>query len=161
MRVLYETQCLIVTVDLSTPIVRYVRTTQGFASAADTIRQHVELGEVLDRIKRRDHGLLVDVRNAPFNPSPPFETAIAESRRHLFRGFPRVVILVKSAIGALQLARHVREDGMEIPVVRDENDAIRWLTRGDLPPSSRRMPSGSDQAPSSRRGRPPDSDGQP
>jgi hypothetical protein len=140
MRVLMETPCLVVTVDPASSIVRYVRRAQAFPSAAETIRQHVELGEHLDRLRRRDFGLLVDVRAAPFNPSPAFETAIAESRRHLFRGFPRVVILVQSAIGALQLARHVREDGLGIPVLRDEQEAVRLLSRSpDAPPSSRRL----------------------
>lgn len=134
-----ETPCLVVTVDPATAIVRYTRTAQAFPTAAETIRQHVELGEHLDRLRRRDHGLLVDVREAPFNPSPAFETTIAESRRHLFRGFSRVVILVRTAIGALQLIRHVREDGLEVPVLRDEAEALRILARNaDGPPTSRR-----------------------
>ncbi len=139
MSVILQTACLVVTLDRASSIVRYARTATPYTTAADTIREHVELGGHLDRLRRQDLGLLVDVREAPYNPSPSFESAIAQGRKHLFRGFPRIAILVRSAIGALQLARHVREDGLEIPVLRDEQEAIRFLSRTfDAPPSSRR-----------------------
>lgn len=139
MRVVHQTPYLVVTVDPAVSIVRYARTANPFPTAADTIREHVELGELLDRQHLRALGLLIDLREAPFNATPEFERCIAESRKHLFRGFRRVAILVRTAIGALQLVRHVREDELEAPVLRDEEEALRLLSRApDGPPSSRR-----------------------
>ena len=141
MRVVMETPCFVVTFEPETSLVRYTRKAKAFESSEQTIQQHVELGTHLDLLGRRDHALLVDVRQSPFNPSLSFENAIAESRKHLFRGFSRVAILVRSAVGALQLHRHVREDGLEIPVYREEQEALRFLAHSaDKAPSSRRFP---------------------
>jgi hypothetical protein len=130
---------VLVTVDHASAVVRYVRTARPFETAADTIRLHVELGALLDQLRRQDFGLLVDLREAPFHPGETLDRTIAESRKHVFRGFPRAAILVRSAMGALQLTRYVREDGLEIPVVRDEQEALKLVSRRpDAPASSRK-----------------------
>jgi hypothetical protein len=88
---------------------------------------HAQIGRALDQLGRERHTLLVDMRRAPLNNDPAFERAAKRARAILVRGFPRVAVLVQTAVGALQVKRHVRSDGLSIPVLGDEAQALDFL----------------------------------
>lgn len=82
--------------------------------------------------------LLLDARDAPARNDPEFEEAFARARRPILARFSRVAVLVKSAIGKLQVARYAREDSAsQLHVFNDEAEARAYLERG----APRRPPS--------------------
>ncbi|MCB9595283.1 MAG: hypothetical protein H6719_21370 [Sandaracinaceae bacterium] len=54
-----------------------------------------------------------------------FESALAPIRKRLDKMFTRVVTLVATSAGALQVRRLARERGVEALVTHDEDEALR------------------------------------
>jgi hypothetical protein len=75
--------------------------------------------------------LLIDLRLSVGRNDPEFETQLVERRRELFRRFRRSCVLVLTAIGRLQVQRHVDEDGFgdTVRVFSDETAARAWLRK--------------------------------
>jgi hypothetical protein len=88
------------------------------------------VSRVLDdarRAGRRQLAQLVDLRLAPGRNEPEFEKAMLRVRPLVMRGFSRIGILVQSTVGALQIKRHVREDGIERMVSSSESELLSYL----------------------------------
>ena len=81
----------------------------------------------------RHLGLLLDLRVSVGRVEPEFEQKIARVRQELNKDHPRVAILVKTAVGRLQISRQLREDdaGSHQRVFSDEEPA-RSFARGTL-----------------------------
>lgn len=96
--------------------------------------------------ERKTQGLLLDSREAPMvvddEGMAPLRPVVAE----VMSGFPRIAILVRTAVGKLQATRRVREEAGRGPnprVFDDEAAAIAFL-RGEetaTPPRSLRSTS--------------------
>ena len=71
--------------------------------------------------------ILLDMRLAPGNNDPEFEQVMAGLRPRIDAGFLRIGVLVRSAVGALQLRRWVSSDGVERIVATDEDQLLRIL----------------------------------
>jgi hypothetical protein len=120
---------------------RFTRTERPYPSSAAVEAEANAIERVLDKYGRPR--LLVDLRAAAPRNDPGFEVAVAKLRHNLFKGSERSAILVKTAVGALQVKRHMREDGFSVEVFQTEEDAIAHLeghpdsaSRGSsLPPS--------------------------
>lgn len=108
-------------------VIRFTRTEYPYASNEEMERLHEEIGPILDRLGRHQHCLLVDMRNAPLNNTPGFEQSMARGRLHLLRGFSRISVLVRTAVGALQARRYSREDSINVHVFQDEGAAVSFL----------------------------------
>lgn len=129
--------CVTVELDSESGVLYYVRTEVPYRSNADFVAMHVEIGRALDRIGRDGHTLLVDMRRATMNNDPAFERAAERARVFLLRGFSRVAVLVNTAVGSLQVKRHVREDGRDIGVFSNEQEALDYLAgKIELPAKS-------------------------
>lgn len=76
--------------------------------------------------------LLIDLRQSVGRNDPEFEQRLVERRRELFRRFGRTAVLVRSAIGRLQVQRHIDEDGFSgvVAVFSSEPEALAWV-RGE------------------------------
>ena len=135
MPVLLDHPCCTVRLDPARSILRFTRTVQPYASLDDVIELHRRIGQVFDRQGRDRHVLLVDMRAAQLNNKPEFEQAAGRARGILVRGFRRVAVLVQTAVGALQVGRHLREDNVPGEVFTDEALAIEYLGRTDLEPA--------------------------
>lgn len=137
---LYAAPCATLHLDPETGVMRFTRTEVPYASNAEMAAIHAQIGRVLDRHGRDRHTLLVDMRRAVMNNDPSFEQAAARARSILVRGFSRVAVLVQTAVGALQVKRHVQHDGLSIPVLSSEALALELLTGSvdadHAPPSS-------------------------
>jgi hypothetical protein len=126
-------------------LVRYVRTSVPYPSLVDYENLHERAGGVLDQLGRKRHVLLVDMREAVMNNDPAFERAAGRCRQLLVHDFRRMAVLVKTAVGALQVGRHIREDSLEAPVFSDETTAVSYLLGvsgfdAEAPASSSRAP---------------------
>ncbi|MFK7986713.1 MAG: hypothetical protein AB8I08_11870 [Sandaracinaceae bacterium] len=76
-------------------------------------------------------GLLIDSRLAPGRNDPAFETAMNALRLQASEVFPRVSVLVESAIGLLQSQRLRVESGAIGLITRDEDEAMAFAVRGE------------------------------
>src|SRR4051812_9415923 len=108
-------------------VVRYARSEHPYPSNEELERLHEQIGPMLDRLGRHQHCLLVDMRSAPLNNNPGFEQSMARARIHLLRGFSRISVLVRTAVGALQARRYGREDSINVHVFQDESNAMSFL----------------------------------
>jgi len=73
--------------------------------------------------------LLIDLRASVGRNDPDFEGRLVERRRELFRRFAQTAVLVRSAVGRMQVQRHVDEDGLSgiVTVFTSEPEAFAWL----------------------------------
>lgn len=81
----------------------------------------------LQGLDRARFGLLIDLRDAPGRNDAEFERTMASRRSELMRAFRAVAILVKTAVGELQVARIAREDASDAKVFSDDAKALDWL----------------------------------
>ena len=127
MTLLFSTPQITLTIGPDARLVRYVRTSVPYASMLEYDLLHERVSGSLDQLGRRHHVLLVDMREAVMNTDPAFEKAASRGRQLLVRDFRRIAVLVKTAIGALQVGRHIREDSLDSIVFNEETAAISFL----------------------------------
>lgn len=97
-----------------------VRSSEGIDDLADLEPAFERIITALDGLGRADKRLFLDIRAARGRNDEPFEAAMKRLRPRIFGGFERVAILVRSAVGLLQIQRHLREDGINALVDTDE-----------------------------------------
>lgn len=108
-------------------IVVVERTPEPFASRQAMDETMHAVGTQLDRLSRRDHGLLVDLRSGPSRNDAEFERRFSVHRKRMQKGFRSVAIVVRSAAGKLQVQRLASEDGIDAEAFTDVGAAIAWL----------------------------------
>jgi hypothetical protein len=106
---------------------RLTRTERGFEDLSELSSAHDALLPELARA--RSGPLLVDLRDAKGRNDPSFERAMAGYRRAMFEGFPTVVVLVRTAIGKLQVQRHFAEDGLDRAVITTSEEEAEAALR--------------------------------
>ncbi|WP_437955123.1 hypothetical protein WME76_26660 [Sorangium sp. So ce119] len=127
-RTVWQDDHYTVLVDEPLGIVWNVRTSRPFASVEELEAVKATLCRVLDGLGRSRYALLVDVRAAPGRNDPSFEAALERIRPRWLRGFRRVGVLVQSVVGAMQIQRYARQDGIERLITTDEAAILRYLT---------------------------------
>jgi hypothetical protein len=142
---LFSSPQITLTTEAESRLVRYVRSSVPYPSLEEYERLHERAGGALDQLGRKHHVLLVDMREATLNNDPAFERAAGRCRHHLVHDFRRMAVLVKTAVGALQVGRHIREDSLDAPVFSDETAAVSYLLGvsgfdAESPASSSRPP---------------------
>lgn len=124
---LLHNECFGVTLDERLGLIRVTRSGTAMGDAADVEDQHQRISAFLDLIGRRGRTLLIDLRAAPGRNDPEFEAVMSVQRPRLFGGFRRAAALVRTAVGALQVKRHTREDGTDVLVSSDEHEILSYL----------------------------------
>lgn len=74
--------------------------------------------------------VLIDLRQGPAKNDPVFEAKMNTQMRAFVTQFHRFAVLVRSAVGALQVTRLVRPygDHLDDGIFRDEAEALAYLT---------------------------------
>jgi hypothetical protein len=147
---LLETPYYTLDLDPSVPLVIFRRRDVPYPSAAVIEGEAKRIEQALGSIGSRGYRLLVDLRPILPRNDPEFERAIVGIRQQLVRHAHRVVVLVRTAIGVLQVQRHIRDDGMDARVMHDEHEALSYLLQpeGDSGLTSRPPPISSITPPS-------------
>ena len=86
--------------------IRAERTSRAYADVSEIEAEATRIGAILDAAGRAHRGLVIDSRGGP-TPSQDatMEGAHAKVREAVSRGFPRVAVIVRSAVGKLQVNR--------------------------------------------------------
>ena len=119
-------------VTVQTPLVTMRRTEKLSEDVAAFARSFGGVYDLLEGGAPERMRLLLDIRISVGRNDPKFEAALAEPRRELFHRFANTAVLVRSAVGRLQVARHIEDDGFseKVRVFVDEDEAIGWLRYG-------------------------------
>ncbi len=75
-------------------------------------------------------GLIIDLRQVVGRNDPAFESVIAPHRAAMYRLTPKNAVVVKTATGALQVKRHLEQDGVIAEVFTDLDEALTSMTQG-------------------------------
>jgi hypothetical protein len=115
-------------VDATRGLLRLVRTGVAYPSLSAIAEDREVVGRVISQLP--GHLLLLDMRAGP----PPrsdeaFERAMAKGRKAITQRFRRVAVLVRSAVGKLQVQRLVRADGDTPHAFQDEQEALDYLVK--------------------------------
>ncbi|AKT38959.1 hypothetical protein [Chondromyces crocatus] len=127
---------LVVAVDEAHAHVRVTRTAEPFRTLEELQAAYATLIPALDAIGRAGRTLLVDLRSSPGRNDAAFEQAMRALRPSYLGGYTRVGVLVQSVIGAMQVQRYAREDGIERLITAD-GDALAahlGIHRALIPP---------------------------
>lgn len=109
------------------PIVRLWRSGEPFPTL-DAVRSGwLSVVDALDRHGRSGRCLLSDLRDSPARNDPAFEQVMLPIVPRVHAGFLRNAILVKRAVGALQIKRHAKSDGIERLITSSEDEALAYL----------------------------------
>ena len=103
------------------------RTREPFATTADVSRAFDEVLTALAPYRGGARALLVDLRAARARDDPEFERASREQPDEIAKRFPRAAILVRTAIGQLQLRRTLKGIAGRMTVFTDEAEALAHL----------------------------------
>jgi hypothetical protein len=113
--------------DPSASALRLARTDAPYATLDELERAITAVLGALDAAGRAKHTLLIDLRQGPLRTDPEFESAMQHFRVETALGFVRVALLVRTAVGKLQVQRHVREEHAAAQVFTDEAEALEYL----------------------------------
>jgi hypothetical protein len=123
-------------------IVRVVRSSEPYGSIAELELSYAPLYVKYEMLPRSSLALLLDLRAVVARNDPEFETAVARHRTRMTAGFYKVGILVRSAVGKLQVTRHIREDGIVALVSDDERELLDAIAKDVRPSRVPRGPAG-------------------
>ena len=132
LREILRTPYFVIHLDESEQLVRMKRTSEPFPSLDAVRRGWLDVIEACDRAGRRGRCFLGDMRQGPARNDPAFEQIILPLIPHVHRGFVRNAVLVKMAVGALQIKRHAKSDGIERLITSSEEEALSYLRDGKL-----------------------------
>ncbi len=135
---LHEDAWLSVRIDESGRVVHYARRRAHFELVEHLEASHQAVLTALQTVPRTQVGLLVDLRDTPeAHAAPPsgrpalrkelIEAAMARHRPKLLRDFGRLAFVLRTAVGKLQLDRHLRNDGFTAHITSDEREALAHL----------------------------------
>ncbi len=114
------------------------RSSEPFPTVEESTKAWLGVSAALDRAGRAGRCLLSDLRLGPARNDPAFERAVLALLPRIHRGFTKNAVLVRLAVGALQIRRHAREDGIERLVTDSEEAAYAYFNEPPLPSATTR-----------------------
>jgi hypothetical protein len=112
-------------------IVMLRRSADPIDSLTELRSQNRTLVDLMNQTKDAN-GIVVDMRQAPSRNDPAFEDAMRHLRSCIYTTYPRVAVLLVSAVGVLQVNRIGRNEGAETLATLSEEAADKFaqgLTR--------------------------------
>jgi len=129
-REILRTPYFVIHFDESEQLVRMWRTSEPFPTLDEVRAGWQSVIDACDRIGRRGRSYLADLREGPARNDPGFEQITLAMIPRLHAGFSRNAVLVKLAIGALQIRRHAKGDGIDRLITSSEQEALAYLRDG-------------------------------
>ncbi len=131
--VLYSDEYVCVRITNSGLLIRVERTAAPHPDREALIASYRKVIAAVERGGRQGRALLIDTRVPTGRNDKWFEDAMSWVRPRLDAGFVRVGVLIRSAMGALQIRRLMSEDGIERSLGTNEEELVAVLIK-DLPP---------------------------
>lgn len=126
-RVLFSDPHVTLTFDEAHRLVRYTRSPEPYASL-DALRDvHERIARALDPLPASGLRFLVDLVEGPARNDESFEAEIQRWLRVIVPRFPTRAVLVKSAVGRLQVSRMGRGSPGSFAIFAAEAEALAHL----------------------------------
>jgi hypothetical protein len=133
---LFRSTHLIVIREEGGRVIRARRTSAAFATAADMYAVESQFLRAVPMRDRFATSVLVDVRDAPMLANDGLEIEAAKVIDAMASDFERSALLVRTAVGALQVRRIARTNHFRLELFEDEAMALAYLTGNGPPPGS-------------------------
>lgn len=133
---LFRSTHLIVIREESGRVIRARRTATPLVSVADIYAVESQFLRAVPMRDRFAVSVLVDVRDAPMLSKDGLEIEAAKVIDAMASEFERSALLVRTAVGALQVRRIARTNPFRLELFEDEAMALTYLTGGGPPPGS-------------------------
>jgi hypothetical protein len=102
----------------------------GIEQAESDMRAMIDVGNARSLGTRK---LLLDLREGPMRNDEGFEEMLGRYRVHFFTRFAAVAILVKTAVGKLQVSRLAKNEHTRTHIFTDEKAALAHLASIRVP----------------------------
>jgi hypothetical protein len=131
MQVILQTTHIELRLNPELHLISFRRTSERLKDLPLAEANYQQAVSTLDQFDRSQYKLLVDLRDSPLRNDPSFENFVAKYRMRLFSGFIKTAILVKTAVGELQMNRLAREGKLAVAdnrkIFREEHEALAYL----------------------------------
>lgn len=127
-RELYRDAYVSMVLDEGQKLIRFTRSSQPFPDLEAPQKTYEVVIPLAERFSHAGFNLLTDLRAAPGRNDPAFEAVMHSLRGRMQAPFARRATLVATAVGAMQVRRLTKEDGMERMVSSDEAELLRYLS---------------------------------
>lgn len=122
-----HTRYFVARFDRRSRIVHLWRSPEPFPTLDEARDGWLSVVEALNRCGRSGRCLLADLRDGPARNDPEYEEMVRQIVPRVHAGFLRNAILVRMAVGALQIKRHAKGDGIERLITSSEAEALDYL----------------------------------
>lgn len=133
LKTIFHDSYVTVSLDEAKKLIRFVRSSTPFPDLDAPRRTYQTLIAMFDAMGRQHYSILTDIRRAPGRNDPAFETLMLDLRTRVQLGFARRGTLVATAVGAMQVRRLTKEDGLERMISSDEAELLRYLAPDPKP----------------------------
>ena len=117
-----------VVVDFDRRRVVITRTAEPYASIDEVKVFWNAIHERLHMVQEGHWDLLTDLRQVQGRNDEAFEKVMEACRRPIYDRFRRSAVIVRSAVGRMQIARHTRADAPDTRIFNNLADAETWLS---------------------------------
>lgn len=129
---IFANQHLKVLADPVERLVRVVRSSIPFETVDEITTGWSEVSRSFDRVGRTGLCVLMDLRGGPARNDPAFESTVTAALVGVRRGLLRIAVLVRTAVGGLQVRRIARASGAEEFITSSEPEALEYLRTGNV-----------------------------
>lgn len=133
---LYRSSHLTVTREEGGRLIRARRSSSPFTSVTDMYAVQAQFLKVIPVRERFGLSVLVDVREAPMLANDGLEIEAFKVIDAMASDFERSALLVRTAVGALQVRRIGRTNPFRLELFEDEAAALMYLSGNGPPPGS-------------------------
>lgn len=103
------------------------RTPEPYPSLEVLRETFAHMEAAVAHVWRQKTCLLIDSRKSPARNDPAFESEFGRLRKLFLRDLQKVSTIVVTAVGVLQVARHMRVDELPVGVFTDVSEALAHL----------------------------------
>jgi hypothetical protein len=126
-REIYRSPYIVLRYDSARRIVVLTRLPEHYPTLDAMRETFAQMEESMAHIWRQRTVMLIDSRRGPARNDTTFETEFARLRKHFLRDLQKVVTVVQTAVGVLQVSRHMRKDELPLSVFTEVPEALAYL----------------------------------
>ena len=141
LREIYRNPYIVLRYDQGRRFLVVTRLPEHYPSIEILRETFAQLDAAMAHIFRPKTVLLIDSRRSPARNDATFEVEFGRLRKYFLRDLQKIATLVQTAVGVLQVARHMRLDEVSVGVFTDVGEALAHLGV-NMPPQFVDLPDG-------------------
>ncbi len=126
-REIYRSPYIVLRHDSARRLIVLTRSHEHYPSLDAMRETFSQMEEAMAHIWRQRTVMLIDSRRGPARNDVSFENEFARLRKHLLRDWQKVASVVQTAVGVLQVSRHMRKDELPLGGFTEIAEALAYL----------------------------------